>query len=195
MNKKGFAISVILYSIVFLIIAILYMLLGITRTRYTVNKGLRDNIIKELNEERSDLEYTSDETCYISGSDTYDPDLILSIIVSNYGESYKFDDGSWSSDNTISVDHAGIYIGYFKDTNGGIGVCSADVTSKTMYRYRDCASNDYIYSEYYNDNGTQKRDIIGCKFEKNEQWSNWTDTKPASSVTREIEARTSYKIK
>ena len=41
MNKKGFAISVILYSIIFLIIAILYMLLGITKTRYTVNKGLK----------------------------------------------------------------------------------------------------------------------------------------------------------
>ena len=50
MNKKGFAISIILYSVVFLIITILYMLLGILKTRYTVTDNLRDTIIEQLNE-------------------------------------------------------------------------------------------------------------------------------------------------
>lgn len=195
MNKRGFAISVILYSIVFLIIAILYMLLGITKTRYTVNKGLRESIVNDLNEERIDLEYNSDESCTIKGSsDDYVTDLTLSIHVEKYGKSYKFNNGSWSSNNSITVDHAGIYMGYFRDTNGGTGTCSADVTSKTVYRYRDCNESHYIYSEYYDDNGTQKRDIIGCNF-SNEQWENWSDTKPESMITREIETRTSYKLK
>lgn len=193
MNKKGFAISVILYSIIFLIIAILYMLLGLTKTRYTVNKNLRDNIVNELNEERAELEYTSSETCTITGSNTYVTDLTLTISV-NYGKSYKFNDGSWSSNNSILVDHAGIYIGYFRDTNGGVGTCSADVTSKTLYRYRDCNEDHYIYGEEYDDNGTTKQDIIGCNF-SNEEWGSWSDTKPESLVTREIESRTSYKLK
>ena len=193
MNKKGFAISVILYSIIFLIIAILYMLLGITKTRYTVSKTLRDNIINELNEERAELEYTSSETCTITGSNTYVTDLTLTISV-DYGKSYKFNDGSWSSNNSILVDHAGIYMGYFRDTNGGTGTCSADVTSKTLYRYRDCNASHYIYGEYYYDGDEQTRDIIGCNF-SNEQWGNWSDTKPESKVTREIESRTSYKLK
>ena len=193
MNKKGFAISVILYSIIFLIIAILYMLLGITKTRYTVSKNLRDNLVKELNEERSEFEYTSDESCEITGSDTYTTDLTLSISV-NYGKSYKFDNGSWSSNNSILVDHSGIYIGYFKDTNGGTGSCSADVTSKTLYRYRNCDASHYVYGEYYYDGDTQTRDIIGCNF-SNETWSDWSDTKPESLVTREIEYSTFYKLK
>ena len=50
MNKKGFAVSIIIYSIVFLIIAILYMLLGIERNRYTVNSELRESITAYLNE-------------------------------------------------------------------------------------------------------------------------------------------------
>ena len=48
MNKKGFAISIILYSLVFLIISIFYMLLSIVKTRYTVTSGLRESVIEEL---------------------------------------------------------------------------------------------------------------------------------------------------
>ena len=50
LNNKGFAISIILYTIVLLIIAILYMLLEIEKNRYTVNEGLRNSIIEQLNE-------------------------------------------------------------------------------------------------------------------------------------------------
>ena len=197
MNKNGFAISIILYSIVFLIIAILYMLLGLAKTRYTVNKSLRDNIVNDLNVERSDYEYTSSESCTITGNTTdYTTDLMLTINVTNYGKTYKFNNGSWSNNNKLLVDHSGTYIGYFRDTNGGVGNCSCDVTSKTVYRYRDCASDDYIYGEeYYDASGNLKKDIIGCKFEKNEQWSNWSDIKPESKVTRQIDYRISYKIK
>lgn len=51
MNNKGFAISIILYSIVFLIITILYMLLGIVRQRYIINENLREEITKQINTE------------------------------------------------------------------------------------------------------------------------------------------------
>ena len=49
MNKKGFAISVILYVIVFLIIAVLYVLLGIVKSRYNVSSDLKNSITNTLN--------------------------------------------------------------------------------------------------------------------------------------------------
>ncbi len=50
MNKKGFAISVILYSMVFLLITIFYMLLGITKTRYSTSSTFRNSVMEDLNE-------------------------------------------------------------------------------------------------------------------------------------------------
>jgi len=50
MNKKGFAISIVLYSVVFLIITVFYIILGILKTRYTVTSNLKNDIIEELNE-------------------------------------------------------------------------------------------------------------------------------------------------
>lgn len=50
MNKKGFAISVVLYSIVFLLISVLYMIVGILKTRYHNESDLREAIIEQLNE-------------------------------------------------------------------------------------------------------------------------------------------------
>ena len=41
LNKKGFAISVVMYSIVFLLVTIFYVMLGILRTRYNVSNDLR----------------------------------------------------------------------------------------------------------------------------------------------------------
>lgn len=49
MNKKGFAISIILYAVVFIIITIFYLLLGIMKSRYSVNNDLRNNIFNNLN--------------------------------------------------------------------------------------------------------------------------------------------------
>ena len=51
MNKKGFAISIVLYSIVFMLITIFYIMLGILKTRYTVSNNLKETIIDELNTE------------------------------------------------------------------------------------------------------------------------------------------------
>ena len=51
MNKKGFAISIVLYSIVFLLVTIFYIMLGILKTRYSVNDALRNDVMEELNSE------------------------------------------------------------------------------------------------------------------------------------------------
>lgn len=48
MNKKGFAVSVILYSMVILVIGIFYLILGIVRNRYTVENTLKDAIIDSI---------------------------------------------------------------------------------------------------------------------------------------------------
>ena len=53
MNKKGFAISIILYSMVFLLITTLYIILGVFKTRYTVTNELRDSIVEELSASKS----------------------------------------------------------------------------------------------------------------------------------------------
>lgn len=48
MNKKGFAISVVLYTMVLLVIGIFYLLLGIVRTRYTVGDNLKEQVINGI---------------------------------------------------------------------------------------------------------------------------------------------------
>ena len=53
MNKNGFAISILLYSLALVIISLVYMLLGIMKTRYQIENDLRNNIISELNNEIS----------------------------------------------------------------------------------------------------------------------------------------------
>lgn len=49
MNKKGFAISVIIYSLVLVITSLLYMTLDMIKNRYDNEKKLRDNIEERLN--------------------------------------------------------------------------------------------------------------------------------------------------
>ena len=49
MNKKGFAISVILYAVIFVVIAIFYLLLSIIKSRYSVNSDLKNDIMLDLN--------------------------------------------------------------------------------------------------------------------------------------------------
>ena len=49
MNNKGFAISVILYALVFLIITIFYILLGVVKARYNNSSNLRDSVVNNLN--------------------------------------------------------------------------------------------------------------------------------------------------
>lgn len=215
MNKKGFAISVILYSIVFLIIVILYMLFGIVKTRYTTAKNLRENIVNDLNVVRDSYEFLSGESCYITGSSDYVTNLEISINLvggNSYGKSYKFNNGSWGTSNKMTVDHSGIYIGYFRDKSGGVGSCSTDITSKTLYRYRDCANANY--TTYIDNNGQEQQEYVSCNSYGSWQewsstepkqfryrdctgagigcgnWSSWSDTKPDVSIPyREVQSK------
>jgi len=151
MNNKGFAISVILYSIVFLIVTIMFMLLGIVKTRYTVNDKLKENVIQKIYDiPNNSTTSQSSHTCNITGSsNSYTPNLVLSIIVSdNKGSMYSFDGINYSSSNQVTVDHSGTYTGYFIDLDGGMGSCSAEITSKTMYRYQNCSSSNTQYSDW-----------------------------------------------
>ena len=50
MNKKGFAISVILYSMIILVIGIMFLLLGVIKNRYNINDRLKQDIIDYINE-------------------------------------------------------------------------------------------------------------------------------------------------
>ena len=149
MNKNGFAVSIILYSIVFMIVMILYILLGIVKTRYTVSDRLRQNIISDLNENMASTSFVSLGNCIIEASnDDYDNDLVLTIDTPS-GVLYSWDNENWSSENSINVDRNGIYMGYFQDSVGGVGSCSVEIISKTRYQSRDCAIDDLNYSEWY----------------------------------------------
>lgn len=82
MSKKGFAISIILYSMVFLLITILYMILGILETRYNVSDKTRKNVIDEINSidyavkvfKRDLLEKNTRLPIWIDTMGTQDPD-------------------------------------------------------------------------------------------------------------------------
>ena len=153
MNKKGFAISVILYSIVFMIITILYMLLSIVKTRYVVTDKLRENIVSDLNDIETVLvNDVSKETCeLVPSSNDYSANLELTIEVSNDKDKlYSFDNVNWGNEKTILVTSSGLYTAYFKDSvNNAIGSCSVFVTSRTEYRYRDCADNHKQFGLWY----------------------------------------------
>ena len=209
MNNKGFAISVILYSIVFLIVTIMFMLLGIVKTRYTVNDKLKENVIQKIYDiPNNSTTSQSSHTCNITGSS--------------------------SSSNHVTVDHSGTYTGYFIDSDGGMGSCSAEITSKTMYRYQNCSSSNTQYSDwtrstsFTNDcedvsNNTFRREcapaggnnpcgnpdgstcfykveyrrsITGCNWSnETSNWSEWsTDSQSTSSIKRS-ETQTGYKIR
>lgn len=51
MNKKGYAVLIVVYAIILLVVSLLYMLLGIMRNRYSINDDLRKSIINNLNNE------------------------------------------------------------------------------------------------------------------------------------------------
>ena len=49
LNNKGFAISVILYSMIILTIGVLYLLLGVLNTRYNLSKETSDDVVDYIN--------------------------------------------------------------------------------------------------------------------------------------------------
>ena len=78
MNKKGFAISIVMYSIVFLIVTILYIILGIVRNRYVINERLRDQVMMQLNREEALVgpEETVVGNCYwVEDSTQFGPNM------------------------------------------------------------------------------------------------------------------------
>ena len=223
MNKKGFAITIILYSIIFLIVSILYILLGIVKTRYVVESDLRKNVNDTVNAINTSSQISM-ESCTITGSsNTYTPNLVLTINVSNNrGILYSFNHNDWLSKKTTSVTHSGIYIGYFKDLKGKEGNCQVDITSKTQYRYRDCKESNIVFGNWYllesnNDECVEvtkeeaennyldeyilcsvnrtvyKRNKLSCSF-TDESWSDWSNNKPESTNTRQVEGEMVYKI-
>lgn len=48
-NKRGFAISTILYGLIFLTVAIFYMIIKIVNTDITANDNFVDEVREELN--------------------------------------------------------------------------------------------------------------------------------------------------
>ena len=160
MNKKGFAVSVILYAIIFLIITTLFMLLGVMRTRFKVNNELRENIRESINEEiNAGSLFPSDEECRITGNaSNYTDNLVLTIDVTlnkeysnnaTNGKLYSWDNETYSINNSIRVNRSGLYTGYFRDNVGGSGSCEIEILSKTQYSYRTCKDSHLLYGDWY----------------------------------------------
>ena len=49
LNNKGFAISVVLYAMVILIIGVLYLLIDIVNTRYILSKKTKEEVVEYIN--------------------------------------------------------------------------------------------------------------------------------------------------
>lgn len=49
LNNKGFAISVVLYSMVILIIGIMYLLLDVVNSRYRMSREVKDDVVEYIN--------------------------------------------------------------------------------------------------------------------------------------------------
>ena len=76
MNRKGFAISIVMYAMVFLLIALFYILLSVVKARYTVNNNLRESIVQELNESNHGS-YHGNNEIHISTTHQYDGRYIV----------------------------------------------------------------------------------------------------------------------
>ncbi len=224
MNKKGFAVSVILYSIIFLIITTLFMLLSIMKTRFNVSNDLRENIKETINDEIGvGVIFDSNEKCVISYNSTdYTDNLVLTMNVEN-ASLYSWDNETYSVNNTITVNRKGTYNAYFKDKAGGNGECeSVEIISKTMYNNRNC--DKILYGQWYLDsstNGTcpsnfKDKETVerengneyaisegdSCKVYKRnpvgcEMWGPWyiTDSYEESSAIKQSKSITTYKVK
>ena len=94
MNKKGFAISIILYSVVFLIIGIFYILLGIIKARYNVSNDIKNNIINKLN----GIGYIYNQ---------FDNDMGVNALTVNPNGGRVFFNGEMITDETTVVKYAG----------------------------------------------------------------------------------------
>ncbi len=223
MNKKGFAISAILYSITFLIITVMFMLLGIVKTRYTVTDKLREEIVSRLDDVHTYSLAESIYTCTISGSSNdYTPNLVLTINVSNNkGKRYSFDGYNYSGTNEILATHSGEYVGYFEDVDGNYGSCSVDLISTTMYHYQDCSDENKYFGEWYKESDSDVcepvtmdyaeryyltyyrecpavyyRKVTGCNWNnETSNWSNWSTTNTLSTLTRKVETASGYKMR
>ena len=225
MNKKGFAVSVILYSIIFLIITTLFMLLGIMKTRFTVNNDLRENILETINDEIGvGVIFSSSDKCIISANSIdYTDNLILTMNVEN-GSLFSWDNETYSVNNTIKVNRAGTYNGFFKDKAGGNGECKeVNIISRTKYSNRECDNINYgewywdseenvsvcpsnlkekIEAEAENTNGYCTCTDSECRIYRRNPigcnvWGQWyiTDSYEETSAIKESKSITTYKVK
>ena len=140
MNKKGFAVSIILYSIVLLIITILYMLLGIVKTRYTVSDNLRENITQELNQmviRTNSMCYWQSRMYYYLSSCVDTRDTVKERIIENPsdGDSYTV-----CADRYVTSYCAEITVNCSSGSNENIKIGCFETKSKENY---------YENSQYY----------------------------------------------
>jgi len=126
MNKRGFAISVILYSIVILVIGILYLLLGIVRNRYTIGDKLKSDVIDYVNIPMNVIMptisvsmTTEDGSEYITDKWTNQNIYVnLNLINSNVGiyEYQRYVNNEWTSEGIALTDQIGT-ISYLENIN------------------------------------------------------------------------------
>lgn len=105
MNKKGFAISVVLYSLVILIVSIMYLLLSTVKNNYNTNKNLRNEIVNMLNNKQDNK---GPSISYNLSNDTYNTnqELILTIKDTGYIRTIEYiirKDSNIQKEDTIKL--------------------------------------------------------------------------------------------
>lgn len=186
LNNKGFAISVILYSMIILVIGIMYLLLNIVNTRYKLTKENKEEVVEYINSQgintvtdefanklavnkviNTGLLNCQGNNCYYYGNDP-----------SNY---VKFNNELWRIIGVMSMGGNR----YLKIVRNNFLLLETVDTNKFSM------SNvfSYLNSNYYNSLGTSKKFVASVKWYNSEYATNLT---PFNAYNEEL-VSTSYK--
>jgi len=159
MNKKGFAISVVLYTMVILIVGIFYLLLGIVRHRYTVGNDFREVIIDDISNEDGCTDWIQTDTIYTDECTSYgNPNTGTSYSTCSSSPMWKFTKySSQCSANVIEYSTGYSYTSF-----------SAAETACYNYVFTDCpqeSANDCAWDSAY----IKRTYSRTCRYSNNEK--------------------------
>ena len=157
-NNKGFAISVILYSMVILVMGIMYLLLDVLNSRYKMTETAKSEIINYVNNQGVNTvseEYTSKLATYKlikMGNMYYDTTGNYYYTGANPSNYVKFNNDDWRIIGVINVSNAK-YVKLVKANS---------LKKETPDNYKIADSNilTYLNNDYYVSMASNDRSLI-----------------------------------
>lgn len=174
LNNKGFAISVLLYSMVILIMGIMYLLLDIINDRYRLTKELKENVVEYINSQGIN-----------TVSNEYASKIAINKVISSKEMVFNKDNGNYY----YSGANPNNYVRFNNELWRIIGVISVNgvnylkivrkdsIKEETASDYHIVDSNIFAY---LNDNYYQTMNISRTMIKK----INWYNSEYPSTITR-----------